>query len=195
MRKSICILDYGVGNIFSLKSSLERIGYKVDVSNSKSELEHHKIIFLPGVGSFPFAMNNLKKNGLDFFLKEQLGKKDKTIIGICLGMQILFEFSEEGSQKGLEIIPGKVVKFDNDECHVGWNIVESSDDSILSQRAGFYFNHSYKADCEDKYVYGYSHYQKKFPVIVNSQNFYGLQFHPEKSQNAGMHILNNLIRE
>ena len=160
MRKSLCILDYGVGNIFSLKSSLERIGYKVEVSNSKAQLEHHKIIFLPGVGSFPYAMDNLKKNGLDIFLKEQLGKKDKTIVGICLGMQILFEFSEEGSQKGLEIIPGQVVKFDKDECHVGWNIVESTQNSILSQRAGFYFNHSYKVDCEDKYVYGYSYYQK-----------------------------------
>ena len=86
-----------------------------------------------------------------------------------------FEFSEEGSQKGLEIIPGQVVKFDKDECHVGWNIVESTQNSILSQRAGFYFNHSYKVDCEDKYVYDIL-LPKKFPVIVNFQNFMDYNF-------------------
>lgn len=192
-RKKVCILDYGVGNITSLKSSLERMGYLVSVCNKRKELELEEVIFLPGVGSFPFAMDNLKKLQLDKFLISCFGKSNKKIIGICLGMQIFFDFSEEGNRNGLKIIPGKVKKFKNSECHVGWNIVTPKNNKSLKQKAGFYFNHSFYVDCSLKYVQGTSKYQSNFATIVNSQNFYGLQFHPEKSQNAGVHILKNII--
>lgn len=194
-RKKVSILDYGVGNIMSLKNSLERMGYHVSVEKSKTGLKNKKVIFLPGVGSFPFAMSNLKKSGMDMFLKECFGSDDVIVIGICLGMQILFDSSEEGHQNGLGIIKGQVKKFRNKECHVGWNIVNPTKTSLIKQKAGFYFNHSFYVDCSSKFIIANSSYQKDFAAIVNSRNFYGLQFHPEKSQNAGIHILNQIIGE
>lgn len=193
LRKKISILDYGVGNISSLKGSLERMGYKVITINNRKDLANQKVIFLPGVGSFAYAMDNLRKTGIDKDLKSFYQDNSKIVIGICLGMQILFDYSEEGSSNGLGIIPGNVCRFDNKECHVGWNIVEPKTNSILEERAGYYFNHSYFASCHKKFVIGTSFYQKEIPVIVNSKNFYGFQFHPEKSQNAGIHILKKII--
>lgn len=192
-RKKVCILDYGVGNITSLKNSLERMGYFVSVSDKAKDLEIEEVIFLPGVGSFPYAMDNLKELELDKFLLGCFGKKNKKIIGICLGMQILFDFSEEGNREGLKIIPGKVKKFKNNECHVGWNIVTPKNNKYLQQKAGFYFNHSFYVECLPKYIQGISKYQNNFATMVKSKNFYGFQFHPEKSQNAGIHILKNII--
>lgn len=192
-RKKVCILDYGVGNITSLKSSLERMGYLVTISNKEKELEVEEIIFLPGVGSFPFAMDNLEKLQLDKFLLGCFGKSNKKIIGICLGMQIFFDFSEEGNRNGLKIIPGKVKKLKNNECHVGWNIVTPRKSKFLKRKAGFYFNHSFYVDCAPEYIQGTSKYHNNFATIVKSDNFYGLQFHPEKSQNAGVHILKKII--
>ena len=108
-------------------------------------------------------------------------------------MQILFDFSEEGNREGLKIIPGKVKKLKNNECHVGWNIVTPKNNKSLQQKAGFYFNHSFYVECLPKYIQGISKYQNNFATMVKSKNFYGLQFHPEKSQNAGIHILKNII--
>ncbi len=192
-RRRVCVLDYGVGNQTSLMASLERMGYQVVLSKKYSDLKNEEIIFLPGVGYFPYAMDNLEKSGIGEFLVDLHHKNEKKIIGICLGMQLFFESSEEGSRDGLGIIPGNVVRFKNKECHVGWNIVDPRTNDILENRAGFYFNHSYYATCKNKYIYGISNYQKNFPVLVKSNNFYGLQFHPEKSQNAGVHILKKIV--
>lgn len=193
IRRRVCVLDYGVGNQTSIMASLERMGYQVVLSKKYSELKNEEIIFLPGVGYFPYAMDNLEKSGIGKFLVELHHKNEKKIIGICLGMQLFFESSEEGSRDGLGVIPGKVIRFKNKECHVGWNIVDPKKNDILENKAGFYFNHSYHVSCKNKYVYGISNYQKDFPVLVKSNNFYGLQFHPEKSQNAGVHIIKKII--
>ena len=111
------ILDYGVGNITSLKQALERIGCEVVIGCSELELASVHVLFFPGVGSFGFAMTNLRNRKLDNFISKRLTSKDLPIVGICLGMQIMFEYSEEGNCEGLGFLEGRVSKFKNFECH------------------------------------------------------------------------------
>lgn len=201
----IGIVDYGMGNLFSVSKALERIDVESFISDDPAELVKADGILLPGVGSFRDAMNLLERQKLDVFLKEYT-ESGGFLLGICLGMQLLFDESEEnGPTKGLSLIPGKVVKFSgidsNEQAykvpHMGWNYLNFQHPSPLItdvQEDYVYFVHSYYIEAEDKTVVTASaDYDVAVPAIVSKGNVYGMQFHPEKSGTMGMQLLKNYI--
>jgi len=206
MTKNISIIDYDIGNILSVKRSVEILGFKTLVTNEKDEILNSDKIILPGVGAFKNGMNLLKKHNLIEILKEAAERK-KSILGICLGMQLFFDESFEfGHTEGLGLIKGKVEKIiidDNDESlkipSIGWNeLIVKKKDKILSSiknKNSTYFVHSYMASPEDKSVITsvYKFGNKEIVASVNLENIYGCQFHPEKSGKIGLEILNNFI--
>lgn len=192
-RKKVGLLDYGVGNIESLKHVLEKLNCQVTIGQTEESLYGMDTIILPGVGSFTYAMDNLQSSGMDRFIKKLFSKNEVTVIGICLGMQILFETSEEGACDGLGILEGTVHRFRQNECHVGWNVVHTSQESVVENHSAYYFNHSYYVRCSSELSLASTSHQHNFPAAVRNQKFYGFQFHPEKSQNAGEHLLKTII--
>lgn len=201
----IGIVDYGMGNLFSVSKALERIDVESFISDDPAELVKADGILLPGVGSFRDAMNLLERQKLDVFLKEYT-ESGGFLLGICLGMQLLFDESEEnGPTKGLSLIPGKVVKFSgidsNEQAykvpHMGWNYLNFQHPSPLItdvKEDYVYFVHSYYIEAEDKTVVTASaDYDVAVPAIVSKGNVYGMQFHPEKSGTMGMQLLKNYI--
>ena len=200
----IGIIDYGMGNLLSVKNSLEMIGAEAEFCINPKDLLDKKKFILPGVGAFDQAMKNLEKSGLKDALNFQVLEKKIPILGICLGMQLMSEKSEEGeSCKGLGWIKGKVISFDNREenlkiPHVGWNSINIiHKDKLFLQiksEADFYFLHSYHLTTEEnKYVTSFCNYGSKFISSINVNNIYGVQFHPEKSQDLGLEVLNNFL--
>ena len=194
----IAIIDYGAGNIFSVKNALDYLGFENKLTDKKEDLEKADALILPGVGAFPWAMNMLKVSGLIDTIKEQA--KLKPFLGICLGMQLLFEKSYEFEEcKGLSLIGGYVDKITDPGLvipHMGWNKLEFNHNCKLFDGLGedeyVYFVHSYKAFVDDKNLYAYSTYGSKVPAVVSNGNFvYGCQFHPEKSGKTGLRILEN----
>ena len=194
----VCIIDYGVGNLYSLKSSFEKIGADIVVSNDENVISRANKIVLPGVGAFEDAANKLENSGLkNVLVKEK--DKGKPILGICLGMQLLFDTSYEyGVHKGLGFIHGDVVPIANvipDEFkipHIGWNALKFEKDSKLFKyiKNGdyVYFVHSYYASkCSD--ITAVSEYVANLTASVEKDNIFGCQFHPEKSGNVGLNIL------
>ena len=195
----IAIVDYGVGNLFSLKSSLDAIGKKAVVTSDERELAAAERILLPGVGAFGDAAAKLRAAGLDAVIKEQAAK-GKPILGICLGMQLLFEKSYEyGEYAGLGLIPGAVRPIADVTLsglkipHIGWNPLHIVKDSPLlgNVRKGdcVYFVHSYyAADCDES-VLATADYGAPLTAAVSRGSVYGCQFHPEKSGGVGLKIL------
>lgn len=195
----IGIIDYGVGNLFSLKSSFEAIGEEVFVSGNKEELQKAEGLILPGVGAFEDAIAKLKENGLDEFVREEAAK-GKPLMGICLGMQLLFEKSYEyGEHEGLGLLKGQVVPMlDSIPAelkipHIGWNALHITKECPLFENLKkddcVYFVHSYYAQgCEDS-LCATTEYGKELTAAVFKDNVYGCQFHPEKSGEVGMKIL------
>ncbi|MBR5125730.1 MAG: imidazole glycerol phosphate synthase subunit HisH [Oscillospiraceae bacterium] len=195
----IAVVDYGVGNLFSLKSSLELIGAESVVTSDEAVLRSADKILLPGVGAFEDAAEKLRASGLADLLKE-LAAEGKPLLGICLGMQLLFEKSYEyGEHEGLGLIPGAVcpirdvIPADYKIPHIGWNALKFRQDSPLFAhiREGdcVYFVHSfYAAGCDD-YVIATAEYGAELTAAVAKGNVYGCQFHPEKSGNVGLAIL------
>ncbi len=195
----IAIVDYGVGNLFSLSSSLKKIGAEVVVTGDKKIIESADKIILPGVGAFKDAMQKLTQTGLDKVVVEQ-AKLGKPILGICLGMQLLFERSFEfGECKGLGLLKGEIVGMQGvlDKSlkipHIGWNSLQFKKDSYLNkyikQGDYVYFVHSfYASGCEESLV-SVANYQIDIPATVQNQNVCGCQFHPEKSGDVGLNIL------
>ena len=193
------IIDYGVGNLFSLKSSFSLIGEDVIVTDEKTVIENADRIILPGVGAFGDAMLKLKEKGLDVFLK-QLAEKGKIIMGICLGMQLLFEKSYEyGEHEGLGLIRGRVVPLEGridsklKIPHMGWNALEIKKQNgifkYINNGDYVYFVHSYFAvDCEES-VIADAEYDIPVTAAVCNKNVMGCQFHPEKSGEVGLNIL------
>ena len=195
----IAIVDYGVGNLFSLKSSLEAIGVPCVVTSEESVLRSADKILLPGVGAYEDAAEKLRVSGLAAIIKE-LAAGGKPLLGICLGMQLLFEKSYEyGEHEGLGLIPGnvrpirEVIPADYKIPHIGWNALHFRQDcpifKYLSEEDCVYFVHSfYAADC-DAYVTATAEYGAELTAAVCKDNVYGCQFHPEKSGNTGLAIL------
>ncbi len=197
MSKKIVIIDYGVGNVHSVYNALHLLGYKAQVSGNAKEIDNAAALILPGVGAFEIAINNLTKSGLRGILEEQVLEKGKPILGICLGMQLFAETSSEnGLHKGLGWIKGNVVKLNLPEGfsvpHVGWNntIVEKPTSLFdrLSGEPQFYYDHSYHFQCTQDNLAAYCNYGIKVTSAVVKDNIYGVQFHPEKSQTAGLKL-------
>lgn len=195
----ISIVDYGVGNLFSLKCSLAAIGEEVTVTGDPQALRRSGKLILPGVGAFQDAAGKLRSTGLDALIREEAAR-GKPILGICLGMQLLFEKSYEfGEHRGLGLIPGTVVPMAGfiPEAlkipHIGWNALRLRKESPLFryiQDGDFvYFVHSFFAAQCDGYVIADTEYGQTLTAAVQKENVYGCQFHPEKSGNAGLNIL------
>lgn len=194
----IAIIDYGAGNIFSVKNALDYLKLESILTSDKKEIENADAIILPGVGAFPSAMKMLDKSGLTDTLKTEAEKKP--FLGICLGMQMLFSKSYEFEEcDGLGFIEGKVDKIDAPDLiipHMGWNKLEILNECPLleglPEDSYVYFVHSYQAYCDDKNISAYCEYGGKVPALVyNGKNVYGAQFHPEKSGETGLQILRN----
>ena len=202
----IAVIDYGVGNLFSLLSSLKYVGLDTKLTNDIEEIKSAKGIILPGVGAFRDAIGNLEKYGLKETLINE-AKNGKPFLGICLGMQMLFEKSYEyGEYEGLGLINGTVEEIkkyipgnsDLKIPHMGWNSLmindRFKDDKILKDvdnNEYVYYVHSYFAKTDMKNIVTYSEYETKIPGIVKNENVYGMQFHPEKSGDTGLKLLKN----
>ena len=196
----IAIIDYGAGNIFSVKNALDYLGAECRLTSDIKELEEADKLILPGVGAFPAAMDMLKKSGLVRVIKEQAEKKP--LLGICLGMQLLFEKSYEFEEcEGLGLIKGYVDRIDEPGLvipHMGWNKLVYNHDCPLFEgleESYVYFVHSYKAFCDDKDLYAYCEYGSRVSAVVGDGKFvFGTQFHPEKSGAAGLKMLENFAK-
>ena len=202
----IAVIDYGVGNLFSLLSSLNYVGLDTKLTNNIEEIKNAKGIILPGVGAFRDAIGNLEKYRLKEILINE-AKNGKPFLGICLGMQMLFEKSYEyGEYEGLGLINGTVEEIkkyipENSDLkipHMGWNSLiineRFKDDKILKDidnNEYVYYVHSYFAKTDTKNIVTYSEYGTKIPGIVKNENVYGMQFHPEKSGDTGLKLLKN----
>lgn len=195
----IVIIDYGAGNLFSVKNALDYLGVENTISSSPKDIKESDKLILPGVGAFPDAMDMLYQRKLIDVIKEEA--KQKPLLGICLGMQVLFEEGLEfRSTKGLGLIEGKVdalVAPDYKIPHMGWNNLKKINDCPLShgidENEMVYFVHSYKAVTSDDNISLYTEYGQKIPGMVFKDNVYGCQFHPEKSGDVGLKILTNFV--
>ncbi len=194
----IAVIDYGAGNIFSVKNALDYLGFESILTDKSEDLKNADALILPGVGAFPSAMKMLEKSGLIDTIMTQA--KSKPFLGICLGMQLLFDKSYEFEEcSGLGLISGTVDKMDEDNLiipHMGWNKLEMLNDCPLihglNDESYVYFVHSYKAKCEDKNISAYCNYGSRVPALVyDGSTVYGAQFHPEKSGETGLKILKN----
>lgn len=179
----IAIVDYGVGNIANIERVLKQLGEAVIVTNDAELLEQAEALVLPGVGAYAPAMERLKETGLVEFLKEQAEKKP--LLGICLGMQLLFESSDEdGLTEGLGILPGTIEKLPSDVRlpHMGWHQLTNHGEAV-------YFVHSYGAVCDPEWIVDSVEYGRLVPAIVQKGKVTGMQFHPEKSGEVGLKLL------
>lgn len=204
----IVILDYDMGNVGSIKNMLRTITKtEVIITCNHEIIKNADKLILPGVGSFDSGMKNIKKHNLLSCIYEHSIEKKKPILGICLGMQLLGMESEEGEEKGLDLIPFISKRFVNKESislkvpHMGWNYVDikQKNDPItkeLTDNERYYFVHSYYASCQfNEHVLMTSYYGHEFVAAVKKDNIYGVQFHPEKSHKYGMRLLKNFVME
>lgn len=199
----IAIIDYGAGNLHSVKNALDYIGHKSIITADKKTILSCDKIILPGVGSFGDAMDSMRTSGLEDTVKECM-YSDRPFLGICLGLQLLFEDSMESEGKigigyfqgGSKRIPDTGLKIP----HIGWNSLEYNKNSKLFYNIGdqpyVYFVHSYYIESKDEdIISAYTEYGARLPVAVERDNVYAVQFHPEKSGRVGMKILTNFVKE
>jgi glutamine amidotransferase len=197
----IGLIDYGMGNRRSVQKALQRVGAEVVVSSDPAALDDTDGLVLPGVGAFPKAMANLRERGLDAFVTSRAAA-GTPLLGICLGMQLLFDRSVEHSDAaGLGVLAGEVRFLQGAPKlpHIGWNLVQWMADSPLVQGLGtggaFYHVHSLAVHpADDQDVLGCGEYGERFVTAVARDNVFGVQFHPEKSSVAGLHLLENFTR-
>lgn len=195
----IVVIDYDIGNTGSVINALDKLGLNCKISNDPDDIRKADALILPGVGAAGQGMSNLKKNGLDKLIKEEI-KKGKPFLGICLGMQLLFEKSAEGNVNCLGILKGSVKKFRKMKKipQIGWNQVKVTKETPLLEGIGndyFYYVNSYYCKPLDKEVIaGRTSYGEEFAGVVAKDNIFGVQFHPEKSGSAGFKLLENFVR-
>lgn len=193
----IAIVDYGAGNIFSVKNAMDYLGMPAELTSKADDIRNADGIILPGVGAFPWAINMLTKSGLVEVIKEEAVKKP--FLGICLGMQLIFSKGYEFEETdGLGLIDGQVRLMTPEGLsipHIGWNKLEKNRECALLNGLGddeyVYFVHSYAAECADEDVAAYCEYGSRVTALVNRGTVYGAQFHPEKSGKTGLKILSN----
>jgi glutamine amidotransferase len=197
---SIAVVDYGMGNLRSAQKGLEKVGVTACITGDPGKVRSADAVVLPGVGAFRDCMANLTSAGLVNPVLDAIGQ-GKPFLGICLGMQLLMTVSEEfGLHRGLDVIPGRVVRFDSGSGlkvpHMGWNRVHLSGDSRLFEGiedgSFFYFVHSYHVVPEDESVVsGWTEYGRRFCSAITGNNIFATQFHPEKSHDHGLKVLEN----
>lgn len=202
---TLAVVDYGIGNLGAIPNMLQRLGAKVTVTSDPATIANADHIILPGVGAFGAGMANLRARNLIPVLQQQVGAGVPTM-GVCLGMQLLFESSEEAEIPGLGWLRGRVIEFRSSGAardlpipHMGWADVTVSRLSPLmanlSDDARFYFAHSYHAEPADRAnVVATATYRYPFAAVVQEQNIYGAQFHPEKSHRFGLQLLKNFLQ-
>ena len=204
MRKDVVIINYGMGNVDSVKRAIEECGGSAVISSDTEELNAATHIILPGVGNFKTGMEHLMADDIISRLEEQVIHEKKPFLGICLGMQLLADKSwESGESRGLGWIHGDVKRFlPLDDSlripHIGWNEVHFTRESPLfagiAPGKDFYFVHSYHfMGCRNEEILGTTPYGDHFPSVVNKENIYGVQFHPEKSQKTGFKLISNFL--
>lgn len=199
----IVIIDYGMGNLKSVKNALDFLQLESKISSNEEEIRNADALILPGVGAFPDAMDTIEKLSLDKIIKEEVSK-NKPLLGICLGMQLLFESGFEGvERKGLGLLKGNILKMKDDKennvkiPHIGWNnLIYNKKDELfnyIEEGKFVYYVHSYFAqNYNDEDLVAYSEYgENKIPGVVRCKNIMGAQFHPEKSGTVGLDILKN----
>ena len=200
--KSVCLLDYGSGNVKSVYNILDFLGYNVKISNSSEDIINSTHIILPGVGAFGASMKKIMDRIPFDVLENEVLDKGKPFLGICVGMQVLADKGLEfGEHKGFGWIPGTVDKIDTKglpTLHIGWNDIDVKKESPLlkglNDNKDFYFVHSYVFDVKDKdCIVAQTEYGSNFTSILSKDNILGIQFHPEKSQKAGQLIFKNFM--
>ncbi|MGA9589676.1 MAG: imidazole glycerol phosphate synthase subunit HisH [Salegentibacter sp.] len=190
----IAIIDYGAGNIQSIKFAIKRLGYEAFLSSDAEEIKAADKVIFPGVGEASSAMRMLKATGLDEIIPEL----KQPVLGICLGMQLMCEHSEEGDTEGLAIFDAKVVKFGKDlkVPQIGWNQIYDLETELfegIREKEYVYLVHSfYVKECEE--TIASTEYGVEYTSAIKKNNFYGVQFHPEKSSKAGEKILENFLK-
>ena len=199
----IGIVDYGVGNVLAFANMYKRMNIQCEVVTTEADLAAVEKVILPGVGSFDFAMSKLNDSGLRGALEGAVVESDVPLLGVCVGMQMLANESDEGDLPGLGWIPGSVKRFSlSDDAkrirapHMGWNNLSINRDTSLlrdlNEEAWFYYLHSYYFDCADPTdELGCCDYGIRFSCAVNRENIFGVQFHPEKSHDYGAKLLRN----
>jgi glutamine amidotransferase len=202
----ITIIDYGVGNISALENVYKRLNVPTRVARTEKDLENAEKLILPGVGAFDFAMTRLNNSGMRDRLDDLVLTMHIPVIGICVGMQIMGQKSEEGNLDGLGWVNADILKFDEKFIthraklpHMGWNDVECKTGhplfTGLEQKAIFYFLHSFYFQChDDENSIATANYGVKFTSAINKKNIYGVQFHPEKSHQFGETLLKNFSK-
>jgi glutamine amidotransferase len=202
----ITLIDYGVGNIFAFQNVYKRLNIPTKIAKRKEDLANAKKLILPGVGSFDYAMSQLNASGMREKLDELVLEKKVPLIGICVGMQIMGNRSDEGKLEGLKWIDSEILKFDENLIqqrtklpHMGWNDVAPINNHPLfiglEKEAVFYFLHSFYFKCKnEKESIAISDYGLSFSSAVNKDNIYGIQFHPEKSHQYGEKLLHNFAK-
>lgn len=199
----VVVVDYGLGNLRSVYNALNYIGVAAKISALPEDIKEANKVVLPGVGAFGDAMKGLKEKGLDEAIKDAISS-GKPYFGMCLGLQLLFERSEESEEAGLSILEGNVKRFNENKGikvpQIGWNSVKKIKNikllNEIEDESFFYFVHSYYADPLDKSVIAATtDYGVKFTSIVEKDNITAVQFHPERSQDLGLKMLRNFFEE
>lgn len=198
----ITIVDYGCGNIRAFLNAFTRLNIPVKVATQAADLRDATKIILPGVGAFDFVMQSFNQSGMRELVEEKVLHQNVPVLGICAGMQILADSSEEGTEKGLSWIPGKVKLFDVSKIpyvtktpHMGWNEIAPNDPQLFQEienHSRYYFVHSYYFEPEkEEHSIATTSYGINFSSAVRNKNIFGVQFHPEKSHSNGLQLLKN----
>jgi glutamine amidotransferase len=207
IKQKIVVIDYGVGNLGSVLNMLKKVGAtNIKLSNKESDILSADKIILPGVGAFDHGMRKLRENGIDEILRQVALEQTAEVMGICLGMQLLTEGSEEGKLPGLGLISGVAKKFDKERYkhlkipHMGWNIVNPKKKHYilenLPQESRYYFVHSYYVSCNDSDdILMTTQYGNEFVSSFQKNNIIGCQFHPEKSHRFGIQLFSNFVHQ